>query len=430
MARSPGVSQVEVHHPETETELVEVIADAVATARPLEITGCGSKRTWGHTLTGSATLSTRAFAGIRDYNPDELVLTCGAGMLLSDIEHILAGAGQRLPFAPGHWPTVISQTANDQTIGGVLSTNLAGATRFRRGAARDYLLGFSAVSGRGETFKAGGRVIKNVTGYDLCKLVCGAFGTLAVLTEVSLKVLPAPERTEAFRISTTDIDDATRIMHLLRRHSIDVAACWYVPEDTFRAWPGARASGVAAPGVIGVVEGTSAGMPPRIAQLHRDLAAAGLAPDFTAIADEAPLLTSALSALTPLTHDFDAASEALVRVSAAPTDLPALAGLASAGDVFRSIRGLVDCSGHWLWLRAPAHHLADLVGRLRAAAHGGDSTTAGRAMASVSIVHQPMGSAVPAFCQASPVVETLNRRIRAGFDPVGVLNPGRLFSSE
>ena len=179
--------------PDDERALAEIVAAAVAQEEPLEIVAGGSKRSLGRPLQTPHALDVTAFAGIRDYAPEELVLTAGAATPMREIETALAAKGQMLAFEPPDWRGLFGG-AGAPTLGGVIACNLAGPRRIKMGAARDHFLGFRAVSGRGEAFKAGGKVVKNVTGYDLAKLIAGSYGTLAVLTEVTVKVLPlAPE---------------------------------------------------------------------------------------------------------------------------------------------------------------------------------------------------------------------------------------------
>src|SRR5579863_8635565 len=150
-------------------ELRDAVAGALAAAEPVEIIGGGSKRGLGRPLQTPHLLDLSRLSGIREYTPSELVLTAGAATPLAEIEHVLAEHNQMLAFEPPDWRGL------------------------KAGAARDHFLGFRAVSGRGEIFKAGGKVVKNVTGYDLCKLMAGSYGTLAALEEVTVKVLPRPE---------------------------------------------------------------------------------------------------------------------------------------------------------------------------------------------------------------------------------------------
>src|SRR3982074_3473096 len=173
-------------------ELRDAVAAALAAEEPLELIGGGSKRGLGRPLQTAHTLDLSHLSGIRDYAPSELVLTAGAATPLAEIERVLAEHGQMLAFEPPGWCGLLGADEASPTLGGVLACNLAGPRRIKAGAARDHFLGFRGVSGRGEIFKAGGKAVKNVTGYDLCKLIAGSLLTLAALAEVTAKALPPP----------------------------------------------------------------------------------------------------------------------------------------------------------------------------------------------------------------------------------------------
>src|SRR5262245_2838718 len=169
---------------------------ALANSKTLEIVGQGSKRALGRPAQTDATLDLSAIAGVTLYEPEELVLSARAGTLLAEIERLVAANNQELAFEPMDYGPLLGAAPGQGTIGGALATNLSGPRRLKAGAARDHFLGVTAVSGHGRAFKSGGRVVKNVTGYDLCKLLAGSWGTLAVMTDVTLKTLPRAE-TEA-----------------------------------------------------------------------------------------------------------------------------------------------------------------------------------------------------------------------------------------
>src|SRR5215468_10104230 len=162
--------------PTTPAEVVEAVAQAVADETPLEIIGEGTKRDLGRPVQAAQQLDLSGLSGIALYEPSELVLTCGAGTPLAQIEAALKENNQQLAFEPADLSPLYGGAPGAGTIGGALSCNLAGPRRLKAGAARDHFLGFKAVSGRGEAFQAGGRVVKNVTGYDLCKLMAGEIG--------------------------------------------------------------------------------------------------------------------------------------------------------------------------------------------------------------------------------------------------------------
>jgi len=177
-------------------ELRDAVAGALAAQEPVELIGGGSKRGFGRPLQTPHVVDLSRLSGIREYAPSELVLTAGAATPLGEIERALDEAEQMLAFEPPDWRGLFGTEDTSPTLGGILACNLSGPRRIKAGAARDHFLGFRAVSGRGEIFKAGGKVVKNVTGYDLCKLLAGSYGTLAALEEVTVKLLPRPE-TEA-----------------------------------------------------------------------------------------------------------------------------------------------------------------------------------------------------------------------------------------
>jgi FAD/FMN-containing dehydrogenase len=172
--------------PQTETDLIDAVQDALAARTPLELIGTGTKRRLGRPMQTAATLDLSGFSGISLYEPEELVITAGAGARLDEIRLLLAASGQEFAFEP---PDLSRLLGSDHagTLGGMLACHLSGPRRLKTGAARDHILGIAGVSGRGEAFKAGGRVVKNVTGYDLPKLMAGSFGTLAALTALTFK---------------------------------------------------------------------------------------------------------------------------------------------------------------------------------------------------------------------------------------------------
>ena len=171
------------------------------------------------------------------YEPEELVLSAKAGTPLAEIEALVESKGQQLAFEPMDYGPILGGPADAGSLGGALAANLSGPRRIKAGAARDHFLGFSAVSGRAETFKSGGRVVKNVTGYDLCKLLAGSFGTLAAMTEVTIKVLPRPETEATVLVLGLDDARANAAMSAAMASSCDVSAAAHLPRqhgDAFR----------------------------------------------------------------------------------------------------------------------------------------------------------------------------------------------------
>src|SRR3954449_6822105 len=202
---------------------------ALAEGKTLEVMGQGSKRGIGRAAQWDLGLDLSDLLGITLYEPEELILSAKAGMPIAEIEKLLAANNQELAFEPIDYGPVFGAPAGRGTIGGVLAANLSGPRRVKAGAARDHFLGFTAVSGRGETFKSGGRVVKNVTGYDLCKLLAGSWGTLAAMTDVTVKVLPRAETEETLLVLGLDDAAAARAMSAAMGSANDVSGAAHVP---------------------------------------------------------------------------------------------------------------------------------------------------------------------------------------------------------
>jgi hypothetical protein len=179
--------------PTSPAEVLDTVQWAVSEETPVEIVGHGSKREIGRPAQTEHSIDLSMLSDVTLYEPEELVLSARAGTPVSEIEALLAEHGQELAFEPMDYGPLLGGGTGNGTIGGILAANLSGPRRIKAGAARDHILGVHAVSGRGEAFKSGGRVVKNVTGYDLSKGLAGSWGTLAVVTDVTFKVLPAAE---------------------------------------------------------------------------------------------------------------------------------------------------------------------------------------------------------------------------------------------
>jgi len=187
----------DIYRPNNQEEISQFIYDCYELNRPIEIITLNSKPI-GRSIQCSQTLDLSKNSGIIEYQPDELYIKVKAGTPLIDILEVLKSKNQMLGFEPVDLGYLYNGKPNYGSIGGVVSCNLSGPRRFKSGSLRDHLLGFTAVNGKGECIKSGGTVVKNVTGYDLSKLLAGSYGTLAVLTEVTLKVVPKPEFSETF----------------------------------------------------------------------------------------------------------------------------------------------------------------------------------------------------------------------------------------
>ena len=222
-----------IESPANAFEAAELIADAAGEGARLEILGGGSKRRWGGGEgRGDVILSTERLSGIVDYDPGEMILTVRAGTKLDEINRLLAANGQMLGFEPPDFGPVFGAPGGTSTIGGVLAANLSGPRRILAGAARDHFLGFEAVNGQGVVFKAGGKVVKNVTGFDLPKLMAGSWGTLGLLTTVTLKVMPRPRTTTTLLVHGMTLQRAIEAMTRAMSLPLAIAGAAHLPNLT------------------------------------------------------------------------------------------------------------------------------------------------------------------------------------------------------
>lgn len=215
-----------------ETQVVEAVRAARASRAALEIVAGGTRRSTGGRVAAREMLDVSALRGIVNYEPEELILTVKPATPLAEIEMLLASKRQRLGFEPQDWCGMLG-TTGEATIGGAISCNADGFARVRHGGARDHLLGFRAVNGFGEAFKAGGRVVKNVTGFDIPKLVCGAFGTLCVLTELTFRVFPKPSRSLVLARRDVAPDEGFALLRRVWSSPLDATALVYAQGTAF-----------------------------------------------------------------------------------------------------------------------------------------------------------------------------------------------------
>ena len=208
---------------------------ALGNDKALEMVGQGTKRAIGRPSQTDLTLDLSGLSGVTLYEPDELVLSARAGTPLAEIEALLDKNNQQLAFEPMDYGPLLGGEAGQGTLGGAIAANLSGPRRIKAGAARDHFLGVTAVTGRAETIKSGGRVVKNVTGYDLCKLLAGSWGTLAAMTDVTVKVLPKAETEATVLVEGLDDARACAAMAAAMGSSCDVSGAAHLP-DHVASW--------------------------------------------------------------------------------------------------------------------------------------------------------------------------------------------------
>jgi glycolate oxidase FAD binding subunit len=387
----------------------------LAESKAAEIVGHGSKRTIGRPAQTDVTLDLSALSGVTLYEPEELVLSARAGTPLAEIEALVAAKGQQLAFEPMDCAGVLGGAAGRGTVGGVLAANLSGPRRIKAGAARDHLLGFVAVSGRGESFKSGGRVVKNVTGYDLCKLMAGSWGTLAAMTEVTLKVLPAPETEETVLIRGLEPGKATAAMTGAITAPCDISGAAHLPAEVAARLPAGSAASSGGPITALRLEGFAPSVVHR-----RGLTEALMKPFGELVTLDAPAsrtLWKAVRDAGPLRSGPDG-ERPLWRISTAPSRGAELGALIARE---AEAHMLYDWAGGLVWVALEASEDAGAALVRRAVAATGGHATLIRAPAAVR-------AAVDVFPAQEAGVAAVTKRIKAAFDPSGVLNPGRMWA--
>jgi glycolate oxidase FAD binding subunit len=356
---------------------------AAATARtPLRIVGGDTKAFYGNPTVGEP-LSTGAWRGISSHEPTELVVTVRAGTPLAELEAVLAEKGQCLPFEPPHFGAA-------STIGGVVAAGLAGPARAGSGGVRDFVLGLQFINGKGEWLTFGGQVMKNVAGYDVSRVMAGSLGTLGVITDISLKILPLPtaEATLVFELAQAD---ALEQLHRWGGQPLPLnASCW-VKDTTQPNAP--ELLFVRLRGALAAVEAACERLAREAKGQRLDNAQAG--PEWAACRDQT----------LPCFH-APAPDLCLWRMS-----LPQTAAVLSL-----PFAQLIEWQGAQRWLWAPATAAAEI--RSAAAAANGHATLF-RAGADGA-------PGVPRFDRQSATIETIVQRLRAEFDPAGIFNPGRM----
>ena len=396
--------------PLDEKELADAVVGA---AGPLRIVGGGTRQTLGHPVVGDP-ISTEKLSGIRLYEPGALTLVAGAGTPLSEVEAALAAEGQRLSFEPMDHRGILG-TTGEPTIGGVVACNASGPRRIQAGACRDSVIGARFVDGHGNIIKNGGRVMKNVTGYDLVKLMAGSYGTLGVLSEVSLKVLPQSE-TATVIVHGAEGLNALAAMTKAMRSPYDVTGAAHVPGDAAK--------------VMCRVEGFTASIDYRTGKLRDLLKDFG---EVTIDGDQASqhAIWTGLRDVT----DFHDDSYAVWRVSMAPSAM--FSGLLAAVTQVVPVDYRLDWAGGLAWIRLSEDTARTAAGLLNAkgrdpldgavAFHGAlQDLVKSEGGGHATLIKAPteMRKTVPVFQPQSAALTAISAGLRQKFDPKGILNPG------
>jgi glycolate oxidase FAD binding subunit len=391
----------------SEDQIVAAVAEAARTREPLLIQGNGTKAGMLRPVQAARTLSTAGLSGINLYAPKELIISAWSGTPLSEIEATLTAAGQHLIAEPPDLSVLLRANGKPQTLGGVVATNLSGPRRVAWGAMRDHVMGVRAVTGRAEVIRSGGRVLKNVTGLDLCKLLTGSHGTLGVITELTLKVLPAPEATGTLILPDLDATAGVAILSAALGSPFGVSGATWLPADAV-----ARVSGLEAvrgSATLIRIEDFSPSVTYRIGRLKDQFAVTGAV---TLDTDVSRALWKDVRDARPLiAGETDAVWRVSVRPSAGPS---VLTTLRPAG-----VTGYLDWGGGLVWLAGPPD----------AATHAAVEAAANAAGGNWALMRAPdtLRGAVRVVPDEATPLARITGQVKAAMDPAGILNPGRIY---
>lgn len=396
--------------PTSADDIAEAIRAAISNEAPLEIGGQLTKRALGRPVEATHALSTSNMRGIHFYEPSELVVSLAPGTSMREVTDLLDQNAQELAFEPIDYARLFACDPLSGTIGGSVAVNACGPRRIKAGAARDHLLGFNAISGRGEAFQSGGRVMKNVTGYDLSKLMTGSYGTLAVYTDLTLKVLPKPEMETTIIIHGLDDHAAIDVMTSASGLPLEVSSFAHIPEDVATTMD----DPFRAPGPMTALrlEGPETSVAQRGEDLRRHFASSGGEFDEVGPA-HSRAFWHALRDCAPLAHR----TGDIWRVSTTPTRGAALVEAIRAAGT--DVAAYYDWAGGLIWLATTADAATAAVAIRTPLQPIGGHATLIRADAESRLkvdVFEPQPAALAA----------LTARVKDSFDPERLLNRGRM----
>jgi glycolate oxidase FAD binding subunit len=400
------------YNPADEREVARILADASAASTPIEVVGAGTKAGVGRPVQVAVTLATRSLHGIALYEPTEMVMAAGSGTPLAHVETELSAQRQMLAFEPVELGVIGGSALSQATIGGVFASNLSGARRISAGAARDHLLGVKAVTGAGEIFKSGGRVMKNVAGYDLCRALSGSWGTLAVMTELTFKVVPAPDEVTTLLLFGLPDEIAVEVLCSAMGTPFEVSGAAHLQASLTRRLRHKALSTQGKAITALRLENFAKSVAYRAGRLKELLKVYGEIHDLDGANSRE--FWAELRELSPLQR-----SEApLWRISTAPRQGPKVLGAIAR---YMDARAYYDWSGGLIWVEVLSTADAGAADIRRVvAAHGGHATLV-RAAPSVRLV-------VDVFQPLDPGLEKLSKKLKAAFDPSGILNKGRMYA--
>lgn len=381
--------------PQTEAQLHEAVQQARTEKRALSVVGHGTKKEYGRPTANTTALSLSNLSGIVEYQPEELIVTVRAGTPLAALELELMTRRQHLVFEPADWGPVLGQEAGKATIGGIVAAAAAGPRRMKAGAVRDHVLGVRSVSGTGKVFNCGGKVVKNVTGFDLPKLLSGSMGTLAVMSEMTLRVGPVPEIEMTLAFEGLDHHAAIALMRDAASSQMDVSAAAHITGPV--------------PTTLLRLEGPAASVPERARALIRELSTAAPVVQMDTAQSQEQWRTIRdvrcfAGSTKPLWRLMVPPSRAALTVATIAQNLPCTA--------------LYDRAGALIWLQPQGDNPGESW--VRAA------TDTVQGQATLFRATPDLRSTIAPFHPEPAAVGKLSETVKLAFDPLGILEPSRL----
>jgi len=395
--------------PTNEDEISQIVKECYRKNIPLEILGLGTKKNIGRNFQFEKTLDLSNYSGIIEYKPEELYIKVKSGTPIKQIKDELDKNNQHLAFEPTDFGLLFSGKNNEGTIGGVMSCNFAGPRRFKVGSVRDHILGFKGINGKGEIIKSGGTVVKNVTGYDLSKILSGAFGTLVVLTEIAIKVLPKPNSNKTLVINNPHLKKSLEYLNLSLSSSSDPSGAVFYPEN-FRNYFTFNDLVFSGPITAIRIEGSTSSIDHRIKKLKKEL---------KVIDDEIAVLSEEQSNIfwndTKNLKVFSELKQNLIRIV---VPLSKTFDLLNKLKTFK-IKYFVDWGGSLIWAQVDnisSKILNDI--KFIVKNESGYLT--------IIKIEESLKASIDIFT-IDPIKHDISEKIKKSFDPKRILNPGKMY---
>ena len=396
--------------PKTREEISNIVKECYKKNIPIEISCLKTKKKIGRNFQAEKTLDLTNYTGIIEYKPEELYIKAKAGTSLKEINSELEKHNQQLAFEPINFGPLFSGKNDEGSIGGVIACNFSGPRRFKTGSARDHILGFQGVNGKGEIIKSGGTVVKNVTGYDLSKIISGSFGTLAVMTEVSVKVLPKPASSKTLVIDNPHLRKALDYLNLSLSSSSDPSGGVFYPEY-FKNYFTFNDLTTDGPITAIRIEGENKSIDHRIKKLCKELELAN-----NEIMILEPEQSNIFWEKTRSLEVFSNLKDNLLRIVVPSTEVFEIINKLKIYD----IKYFVDWGGNLIWVQIEKID-TKILKKIK------EIISVAKGYVTAIKIEENLKASIDVFT-IDPIKYKITEKIKKSFDPKRILNPGKMYS--